>query len=549
MDAHCAMLLSLWAVDPSTGFAPHRNPQELLENMRSVPAIAGHDARNLRDLRREKAEAHNLQPVAGMVRKSLTQEGHGSGARNWLPIWPFLIGSRADGYPSPSGFRTTKHKAEKGDPRMTALHRRIGIAVGATLMAAGSAFADTVADFYKGKQIELIIGSGPGGGYDLYARLVASHLGRHIPGNPTIVPKNMEGAGSIVAANYAANIAPQDGSVIFSVQRNVAMVQIMGEDGPKFKATELNWIGSLANEAGVCAVAKRTGITKFEDVFAKPVIMGGFGPNDSEIQPALFNNTLGTKFHIVKGYPSSAPAHLAVQRGEVDGICQSWSSFNELSSSYKKEVLPLVQLSLKPHKEMAKLGIPMAIDFITKERVQSGMTVEEARDYFRLTFAPRVMGRPFAMAPKVPKERVAAVRKAFVAMSEDPKFLAEAERQKREVDLVTGEEIQDIIGQLAATPKPVLTKLDDLLTYKGKVETAKVEAVKHTGKVTKTEDENRQIFLMHEGKEVMAKVSGSRTKLTVGGSEAKRTEVKVGMTCTFTYDAPGTEAKGIDCTP
>jgi tripartite-type tricarboxylate transporter receptor subunit TctC len=432
---------------------------------------------------------------------------------------------------------------------MAVHHRRIGIAIGATLMAAGSAFADTVADFYKGKQIELIIGSGPGGGYDLYARLVASHLGRHIPGNPTIVPKNMEGAGSIVAANYAVNIAPQDGSVIFSVQRNAAMVQIMGEAGPKFQSTELNWIGSLANEAGVCAVAKRTGITKFDDVFTKTVIMGGFGPNDSEIQPSLFNNTIGTKFHIVKGYPSSAPAHLALQRGEVDGICQSWSSFNELSAGYKKDVLPLVQLSLKPHRDMAKLNVPMAQDFVTKERVQPGLTVDDVHNYFRLVFAAKVMGRPFAMAPKVPKERVAAVRKAFVAMAEDPKFLAEAEAQKREVDLVTGEEIQEIVGKLAATPKPVLAKLDDLLTYKGKVETAKVEALKHTGKVTKTEDGNREIFLMHEGKEVMAKVSGSRTKLTVDGAEAKRDAVKVGMTCTFTYDAPGTEAKGIDCKP
>jgi tripartite-type tricarboxylate transporter receptor subunit TctC len=432
---------------------------------------------------------------------------------------------------------------------MTALHRRIGIAIGATLMATGSAFADTVADFYKGKQIELIIGSGPGGGYDLYARLVASHLGRHIPGSPTIVPKNMEGAGSIVAANYAVNIAPQDGSVIFSVQRNAAMVQIMGEAGPKFQSTELNWIGSLANEAGVCAVAKRTGITKFDDVFTKTVIMGGFGPNDSEIQPSLFNNTIGTKFHIVKGYPSSAPAHLALQRGEVDGICQSWSSFNELSAGYKKDVLPLVQLSLKPHRDMAKLNVPMAQDFVTKERVQPGLTVDDVHNYFRLVFAAKVMGRPFAMAPKVPKERVAAVRKAFVAMAEDPKFLAEAEAQKREVDLVTGEEIQEIVGKLAATPKPVLAKLDDLLTYKGKAETAKVEGLKHTGKVTKTEDGNREIFLMHEGKEVMAKVSGSRTKLTVDGAEAKRDAVKVGMTCTFTYDEPGAEAKAIDCKP
>ncbi len=425
-----------------------------------------------------------------------------------------------------------------------ALAGTVGLAAGAV-----PASADPIADFYKGKRIKMIIGSSPGGGYATYARLITRHIGRHLPGHPRFLVQNMDGAGSIVAANFTVNVAPQDGTVIVGLQRNIALVQILGTKGPKFKAQELQWLGSLANEAGVCVVDKRTGIKKFEEVFTKVVEMAGFGPNDSEIQPALFNNTLGTKFQIVKGYPSSTTGNLSLQRGETNGLCQSWSSFKAIAGPYYEagNVYPLVQMSLKPHPELTKMGVPMIFDFITKDRVQPGLTTEEVESHFRLLFAAKAMGRPFALAPKVPKARVNALRKAFNDMAKDPKFLADANKQKREVNLVTGLEIQDIVNKMAATPKPVLARLDDLMKYKGVAKIAKVEMVKHTGKVTATKRGGRRISISHKGKDVTAKVSGSRTKVTINGKKVKRKAVKVGMTCTFTYPGAGQEAKTIDC--
>ncbi len=430
------------------------------------------------------------------------------------------------------------------------LMKYLGVAaLAGAVFATGPANADAVADFYKDKRIKLIVGSSPGGGYATYARLVARHIGRHIPGNPKFLVQNMDGAGSIVAANFVVNVAPRDGTVIAGLQRNLALVQILGAKGPKFEAAKLNWLGSLANEAGVCVVDKRTGIKKFEELFTKTVLMAGFGPNDSEIQPALFNNTIGTKFQIIKGYPGSTTGNLSLQRGETSGLCQSWSSFKAIAGRYYTDgnVYPLVQMSLKPHPELTKMGVPLIFDFVTKDRVQPGLTVEEVKSHFRLLFAAKTMGRPFAMAPGVPADRVAAMRKAFIAMAKDPKFLKDAKKQKREVNLVTGLEIQGIVEKMAATPKRVLAQLDGLMKYRGKAKIAKVTMLKHKGKVTATKKGGRRIFIMYKGKEVKAKVSGSRTKVTLNGKKVKRKAIKIGMTCTFTYPSAGSEAKKIDC--
>jgi tripartite-type tricarboxylate transporter receptor subunit TctC len=411
------------------------------------------------------------------------------------------------------------------------------------------ASADAVADFYKKKRLKMVVGSSPGGGYSTYARMVTRHLGKFIPGKPRFLLQNMDGAGSIVAANYIVNVAPKDGSVIAGLQRNLALVQILGTKGPKFKAEELNWLGSLANEVGVCVVDKRTGVKKFEELFTKSIEMAGFGPNDSEIQPALFNNTLGTKFKIVKGYPSSNAGNLALQRGEANGLCQSWSSFKEIAGRYYTSggVYPVLQMSLKRHPELTKMGVPLIFDFVTKDRIQPGLTVDEVKGYFRLLFAAKAMGRPFAAAPGVPADRVKALRTALNNMSKDPKFLADAKKQRREVSLVTGLEIQDIVSKMAATPKAQLAKLDGLMKYRGVARVVKVEMANHTGKVVATKKGGRRIVIDYKGKKVTAKVSGSRTKVTIGGKKTKRKNVKVGMTCTFTYPGAGQEAKKIAC--
>ncbi len=414
---------------------------------------------------------------------------------------------------------------------------------------AAQASADPIADFYKGKRIQMLVGSSPGGGYDTYARLVTRHMGRYIPGHPRWIVKNMPGAGGIIVTNFLANVAPQDGSVIAMIQRNLALVQIMGNKGPRFKAQKLNWIGSLANEAGVCALDKRTGVTSFKDMFTRSVTMGGTGPNDLEIQPAMMNNLLGTRFQLVKGYPSTPPVHLAIQRGEIDGVCQSWSSFKVIAGRYYTDgkMIPIIQHGLKPHPELTKLGVPMTRDFITKDHVQPGFTVGQVKRLFGLLYAAKTMGRPFTMGPGVPAARVKAIRTSFNAMAKDAKFLADAKKQRREVNLVTGVEIQEIVAKMAATPKADLKLLEEVQKYKGKAKFVKIKMAKHTGKVTATKRGGRRIFINYKGKEVKAKVSGSRTKVTINGKKAKRKKIKVGMTCTFTYPSPGSEAKKIDC--
>ena len=413
-----------------------------------------------------------------------------------------------------------------------------------------SAFADAdVEKFYKGKQIKIIVGSGPGGGYDTYARLVERHIGRHIPGNPTLITQNMTGAGGVVAANYVANVAPKDGTIIGGMQRSVALVALLGRKGPKYKPDELNWLGSLAKEAGVCALATRTGATSLNAVFKKQFAMGGAGPNTTEFWPALFRNLMAAKFKLIRGYPSTPQIHLAIASGELDGVCQSWASFSVQAASMLKAgtIKPLVQVSLHPDPEMTKLGVPMLQEFLTADNLAEGQNLEDVKLFFRLTVIPPVMGRPFAMAPGVPKARVEAIRAAFIAMTKDPKFLDDAKRLRRDIEIVTGEEIQEIIADLARTPKVKLAALNGHFKFKGPVEKVKLKIVKHTGKVVGLKRGGRRVIIDHDGKKVTARVSGSRTKVSVAGKKAKRKAIKVGMTCTFHYYGHNTQAKELVC--
>jgi tripartite-type tricarboxylate transporter receptor subunit TctC len=424
----------------------------------------------------------------------------------------------------------------------------LAMAMGAGLTA-GASVADEIEDFYKGKQIRMLVGSGAGGGYDTYARLVERHLPRHIPGNPSIITQNMTGAGGVIATNYMANVAPKDGTIIGGLQRFVALDQVMGQKGPKFKAAELNWLGSLAKEAGVCAVATRTGATSLEDVFKRQFVVGGTGPNSTEFWPALFRNLLAAQFKLIRGYPATPQIHLAIQRGEVDGICQSWASFREQAAQSLRDgsIKPLVQVSLKSDPEMDKMGVPMLEEYLTEAHLAQGQNLADVRTFFKMTLVPLIMGRPFAMAPEVPAARVKAIRTAFAAMTEDPKFLAEAKRLGRVVEFVTGEEIQDLIAEMSRTPEDKLAALRGHFKFTGPVEKVKLEVLRHTGKVVESKRGGRKIVIDHEGKKVDASVSGSRTKVSVDGKKAKRGAVKPGMTCTFVYYGPGTQAQELDC--
>lgn len=346
--------------------------------------------------------------------------------------------------------------------------RFTGLAIVALAVCAAPAAADDIEKFYQGKRIQVIVGSGAGGGYDTYARHVARHLGRFIPGSPIFVVQNMPGAGGVVAANYVANVAPKDGTVINATQREVPLIQLMGQQGARFKASELQWLASLSSEPGVCAVATRTGVATFEDMLKKPLNIGGTGPNITEFHPAMLNNLMGAKFKLVKGYTTTQQVHLAIERGESDAICQSWASYKPQAEALVQLNLikPIVQMSLRPDPEMTKLGLPLIFDQIKDGSVAKGFSAEQVKGYFTLLIATGYAGRPFFFAPEVPKDRVAAVRSSFAKMVVDPEFVAEAEKQKRDIDYVSGDELQQIMADLSKTPADMLGKLEGLMQYK-----------------------------------------------------------------------------------
>jgi tripartite-type tricarboxylate transporter receptor subunit TctC len=308
--------------------------------------------------------------------------------------------------------------------------------------------AQSPADFYKGKTVDLYIGYSAGGGYDVYARALARHLGRFIPGNPTILAKNMPGAGSLVLANWLYNVAPKDGTAFGIIGRGTAFDPLLGSTKAQFDAGKFNWIGSMNDEVSVCVAWHTTGITTLEQVERKELTVGGSGPAaDTDQFPKVLNATIGTKFKIVTGYPGGNDVDLAMERGEVMGRCGwSWSSVIATHKSWidDKKINVLVQLSLSKHADLPH--VPLIMDFAR---------TEEQKQIFNLVFARQPMGRPFLAPPDIPAERVAVLRKAFMDTMKSGEFLAEAQKMQLEINPVSGEAVQKIVQEVYRTPKAV----------------------------------------------------------------------------------------------
>jgi tripartite-type tricarboxylate transporter receptor subunit TctC len=319
------------------------------------------------------------------------------------------------------------------------------------LIALGAAWADAVGDFYKGRVIDLYIGYSVGGAYDLYARVIGRHLGAHIPGNPTLVPKNLEGAGSLRLANYLYRVAPHDGSAIGTIGRGIAFDPLLIGQGDAFDAQKFNWIGSANNEVSVCVAMRQSGITKFEDLFAKDLTVGGTGTSaDTDQFPRVLNSVLGTHFKIVEGYPGGNDVVLAMERGEVQGRCGwSWSSVKSTHKSWidDKRMIVLIQLSLAKHPELP--DVPLVMDFAK---------TDEQRQILKMIFARNVMGRPYLAPPNAPADRVAALRDAFTATMTDKDFRAEADKTNLEINPVSGAEVEKLVNEVYATPPDVVAK-------------------------------------------------------------------------------------------
>jgi tripartite-type tricarboxylate transporter receptor subunit TctC len=334
---------------------------------------------------------------------------------------------------------------------MTFLGKALARIALALALLQSPARAQSAADFYRGKSSDLDIGYSVGGGYDLYARLIARRLGGHIPGNPTIVPKNMEGAGSLRLANYLYAAAPNDGSVIGATSRGAAFDPLLGETGAQFDASKFSWIGSANNEVSVCVASRSSGFTKFDDLLTKPLTIGSTGAADDTYQfPALVNAVLGTKFKIVTGYPGGNDVSLALERGEVQGRCGwSWSSIKTTRFNWvrDKRIIVLVQMSLSKHPDLP--DVPLIMDLAK---------TDEQRQIFKMIFARQTMGRPYLAPPGVPADRLVALRKGFMDTMTDKEFLSEAEANKFEINPVNGEELETLVKDVYRTPPEIAKK-------------------------------------------------------------------------------------------
>jgi tripartite-type tricarboxylate transporter receptor subunit TctC len=341
--------------------------------------------------------------------------------------------------------------------RLVPLDRGVAVAIVA-LHSISVGHAQGPAGFYKGKNVELYIGYSAGGGYDVYARSLARHIGRFIPGNPTIIAKNMPGAGSLVLANWLYNVAPKDGSAFGTIGRGTGFDPLLGSTKAQFDAAKFNWIGSMNDEVSVCVAWHTTGITRLEQVKQKELTVGGTGPAaDTDQFPKVLNAAIGTKFRIIAGYPGGNDVDLAMERGEVMGRCGwSWSSVIATHKSWidEKKINILVQLGLSKHPDLP--NVPLVMDFAKSD---------EEKQIFKLVFARQPMGRPFLAPPGIPADRVAALRKAFMDTMKDREFLAEAEQMKLEINPVSGDAVQEIVREVYQTPKPIASAVADMVNH------------------------------------------------------------------------------------
>ena len=343
---------------------------------------------------------------------------------------------------------------------MAVAGRRAGrgaVLIALLVLASGTrAAAQPSTDFYKGKNLELYVGYSVGGGYDLYARVLARHIGRHIPGNPTVIPKNMEGAGSLRLANWLVRAAPRDGTVFGTFGRGVPFYPLLGLPGAQFKATDFGWIGSASNEVSMCVSWGTSKITKIEEAETTQMVVGGTGPSDDTVQfPRVLNGVLGTKFKVISSYPGGNDIVLAMERGEVEGRCGwSWSTITATRPDWVsgKKIHLLIQLALHKHPDLP--DVPLVTDLAK---------TPEQKNIIKLMFARQVVGRPYAAPPGIPSERLALLRRAFMDTMADPEFLADAKKLELEISPVSGPEVEQLLREVYATPPDVAQKLSALL--------------------------------------------------------------------------------------
>jgi tripartite-type tricarboxylate transporter receptor subunit TctC len=310
--------------------------------------------------------------------------------------------------------------------------------------------AQSVEDFYRGRSVRLVVAAAPGGGADLYARVLARHLGKHIPGHPTFIIQNTQGAGGLLVARQIQNAAPGDGSTIALLQRNNLLEPLLSDRDVGFDPRKVSWIGSLNRDTYLIISWHTSGVGSIEDVTKKELILGNTGGGNENLTfPLLLNQTIGTKFKLVRGYKGSGDLAIAIERGEVQGRAMTWTTLRGDHPDWlnEKKIKVIVQLALKRNPDLP--DVPSAMEFVKNEK---------DRSLYQLLFATLEAGRPFAVAKGTPPDRVAALGKAFAELSQDGEFLKELQQRGGSIEYTTGEEVEQLISSIYTTPRDVIDR-------------------------------------------------------------------------------------------
>jgi tripartite-type tricarboxylate transporter receptor subunit TctC len=340
--------------------------------------------------------------------------------------------------------------------------RSHALVVAAVCLAVSATCAQDAAEaFYRGKTVTITVGSAVGGGYDTYARLVGRHLGRHLPGNPTIVVQNIPGAGSNKAASFVALQAPKDGTAIGAIQSGAILQPLISDQPIPHDPSKFVMLGSANRSVYLCVVRADAPVKTFQEAFDKEVIIGTSGEGATlREMPIMLINVLGVKLRIIGGYAGSREIIVAMERNEVQGMCgMDWSSLatqqrNWISSGF---VRLLAQEDLQGHPEMNRMGVPLTISFAK---------TPEVRQVMEMIYSQNLFGRPYLVPPGTPPERVAALRRALAAMLQDPALLADAERSGLDIGPMSGEELQALVARLYALPPRIIERAKQSLIHK-----------------------------------------------------------------------------------
>ncbi|MPZ39732.1 MAG: hypothetical protein GEU95_17065 [Rhizobiales bacterium] len=330
------------------------------------------------------------------------------------------------------------------------------LAANATAASAQTASTNDVAEFYRGKTVRLVIGYGAGGGYDLYARLLARFIGEHIPGKPTVIAQNMPGAGSRSAGNWLYKVAPKDGTILAVLGQATPADQALGQPGIQFDVRNFNWIGNMVAVNNIMITWHESGVRTIDDAKKRPLAIGATGASSpSVLYPTVANNLFGTQFKIVSGYPGGGDIMIALERREVDGRgSDSWASLKANNPDWIRDKKVNILFQVGPKREADLPGPPLLTELAQND---------EQKQVLEVISGDAAVGRPILTAPDVPAERVRALRKAFDDTMRDPAFLEAAKKARMYFNPIGGDELQQIVGRIVSPSPQVIERVKEVI--------------------------------------------------------------------------------------